>query len=457
MPDHGKIALIIGIDQYDIGLDPLPSSKKDANDLNVVLSKLDFTSFNGSPIIGSEVAEDEMAWAKIRVTIHNFFREAKPSQILLFYFSGHGITGDNDVFLSNPQIDPKDPSSRGFSLSELSNCMGLSKSRQIIGIIDACYSGGVNLPHSGLQKKAAADNERKQALASYDKVWKKTPKTKGISLLLSSRSYEPSNAIEGDNSLYTKYLIEGILGVRSSVDQNGEIILRSGSIDEKGCVTPQSLHDYVYEKVANITDQVPELKSDQSSKIIIAYYPELSKPKSEPESEQLTKQELQDSFSNEIKQKAEQIAFACNSFYKVREALIETRKVKDEGLLEEINKTSQVLKGLYSKSERTKINSNLLTKQFENRNVDSETFEKKISILVEDMAKIEFEFKESVRYKLEKFERELDQAIKSAKPALLDDKPIESEYNEGIVLGNQVTPTVVWTILKRPFHIMSRL
>ena len=28
MPDHGKIALIIGIDQYDIGLDPLPSSKK---------------------------------------------------------------------------------------------------------------------------------------------------------------------------------------------------------------------------------------------------------------------------------------------------------------------------------------------------------------------------------------------------------------------------------------------
>jgi tetratricopeptide (TPR) repeat protein len=287
MPDSGKIALIIGIDQYNSNeLDSLPSSKKDANDLKAELLKLEFQSFRNSPIIGSEIAKEEMGWAKIRETICDFFLEAKPSQLLLFYFSGHGITGGNDVFLSTPNIDPKNPRSRGFSLSELTNCMGSSKSRQIIGIIDACYSGGANLPNSGL-KKAAADSERKQALATYDKVWKKTPKTKGISLLLSSRSYEPSNALKDDNSLYTKYLLEGLRGVKGTVDQNGITVTGSGSIDEAGFVTPQSLHDYVYDKVANITEQVPELKSDQSGKIIIAFYPKLTKQITVPTPESL--------------------------------------------------------------------------------------------------------------------------------------------------------------------------
>ncbi len=45
MPDSGKLALIIGIDQYnDDELDSLPSSKKDANDLNAELTKLEFQS-----------------------------------------------------------------------------------------------------------------------------------------------------------------------------------------------------------------------------------------------------------------------------------------------------------------------------------------------------------------------------------------------------------------------------
>jgi tetratricopeptide (TPR) repeat protein len=291
MPDSSKISLIIGIDQFNSSqLEGLPSCRKDANDLHAVLSKLDFQNFKDSPIIGSNIIKDELSWAKIRETICDFFREAKPSQILLFYFSGHGIVCDNDVFLSTPQIDPMNPRSRGFSLCELTNCMGSSKSRQIIGIIDACYSGNANLPASSAMKKAAADSERRLALASYDKVWKKTPKTKGISLLLSSRSYEPSNALNFDNSLYTKYLIEGLLGVKNSIDQNGLIIQGSGSINESGYVTPQSLHDYVYYKVANFAEQVPELKSDQSSRIIIAVYPELVKASSDSKPEQLPSQ-----------------------------------------------------------------------------------------------------------------------------------------------------------------------
>ena len=77
---------------------------------------------------------------------------------MLFYFSGHGIPSGNDVYLATPSIDPKNPI-KGFALSDLTKVMGSCKSKQMIGIIDACYSGAAELPSKGLKKKAAAGTE----------------------------------------------------------------------------------------------------------------------------------------------------------------------------------------------------------------------------------------------------------------------------------------------------------
>jgi hypothetical protein len=115
------------------------------------------------------------------------------------------------------------------------------------------------------------------ATANYDKIWKKIRKTKGIYLLLSCQSYETSNAEENGNSLYTKYLIEGLKGVKSILREDGTSIKESGSVDDDGNLTPESLHEYVYYKVASITDQVPDLKSDRASKIILTKYPEFAR------------------------------------------------------------------------------------------------------------------------------------------------------------------------------------
>ena len=125
-------------------------------------------------------------------------------------------------------------------------------------------------PTKGLKKKAPAGAEADIAKANYDKIWKKTPKTKGIYLLLSSQSYETSNAEVKGNSLYTKHLIEGLNGVQPTVE--GERY--SGSIDENGNVTPESLHEYIYYKVADITDQVPDIKVDRASPSVPAAYHE---------------------------------------------------------------------------------------------------------------------------------------------------------------------------------------
>lgn len=278
VPDGSKLALIIGIDSYRNNLEPLLSCRKDARDIAELLSRPEFnyTIFRDKPLIGSEL-DDKYGWADVHEAIFQFFGEAKPGQRLLFYFSGHGIPGDNDVYLSTPQIDPKNPRRAGVTLSELTKGMDSSKSRDILGIIDACYSGSAELPDLILKKKSAK-NDAARPLAAYDRVWKNIPKSKAIYLMLSSQSYAPSNALEGSNSLYTQFLLEGMRGIKPHMsDENGHVIEYSGSIEENGEVTPQSLHDYVYHKVANITDQVPMLRSTQSRRFAIVNYPQLAK------------------------------------------------------------------------------------------------------------------------------------------------------------------------------------
>jgi hypothetical protein len=254
-----------------------------------MLRSHDYTIFGDVPIIGSNL-DKKFGWVEVRETIGNFFNKAKPSQLLLFYFSGHGIVSGNDVYLGTPQVDHNNPWIKGLSLSDLTKQMSKSKSTQIVGIIDACYSGAADIP-SSMKRKAANDNASR-ALATYDKVWKNTPKSKSVCLLLSSRAYEASNAIEGENSLYTKFLLKGLRGIKPRVDKGGKMIRWSGSLEVNGDVTARSLHDYVYEKVANIIEQVPEIKTDESRSIVLLSYPKLALVNKQEMQHQVTTQTL---------------------------------------------------------------------------------------------------------------------------------------------------------------------
>jgi uncharacterized caspase-like protein len=153
--DASKIALIVGMDTYDNNdLDQLPSCKRDAEDLHELLrAKFGYTIFGDEPIIGSKLTKN-YGWAQVHKAISEFFNIAKPSQTLLFYFSGHGITKGGEVYLATPSVDPKNPFPEGFSLSKLTDLMGQSKSKQLVGIIDACFAGAANIPNKRLRKKA---------------------------------------------------------------------------------------------------------------------------------------------------------------------------------------------------------------------------------------------------------------------------------------------------------------
>ena len=125
MPDPNKIALVIGVDAYyHKGLDgkpclaQLPSCKNDAMDLSNLLKseKFGYKIFRDRSIIGSEL-DNKYGFLDVQRAIKNFFNDADLGDILLFYFSGHGILRqDGEVYLATPQVDPKDPLVEGFPL-----------------------------------------------------------------------------------------------------------------------------------------------------------------------------------------------------------------------------------------------------------------------------------------------------------------------------------------------------
>lgn len=266
-----KKALIIGVDRYDsLLLAKLPSCKNDAIDLFDFLPEIGFTIFGDKAIVGSDFERNgntDAAWHTIESAYKDFFMNATAEDILLFYFSGHGINIRGEIYLSSPNVNPSSGFG-GLPLSELMNLMNRCYCKQIVCIVDACYSGSLKT------------NDLANVQNSINKIWERS-KPEGVHLLLSSEATEKSRTEKGSNSTYTKYLLAGFRGVKRGEQES------SGSLDEYGYLTPKSLHQYVYQNVAKDTDdkQHPVYSHEGGPDISLFYYQDKSVRNPEKDSE----------------------------------------------------------------------------------------------------------------------------------------------------------------------------
>ena len=82
----GKYALIIGNTEYtDSGLAQLTAPGKDAEDFARVLKSQDICDFDDVKISINQPS------SSVIETIDEFFDQKKPDDLLILYFSGHGV------------------------------------------------------------------------------------------------------------------------------------------------------------------------------------------------------------------------------------------------------------------------------------------------------------------------------------------------------------------------------
>jgi hypothetical protein len=255
-----KKALIIGISDYaDSRLPKLDFCKNDGRNILRILDQIGYDISDKNKLIG------RVRIKNLSKAINSFFKAGKPKEILLFYYSGHGVLDDEgDMYLASTETDANSPDSEtGFPLNNLVKLVRKCKSKVVV-ILDCCYSGSVQVGKG--DEEAAAKFGRKAIVENSNLMSGGQGK---YILSASQAAQEAFGLATGENSLFTSYLLEGLNG-------------KSESVDNEGRVTPQSLGKYVDEKIINLPDdkqpkQRPYLKTEESGDVYLASYPKLRK------------------------------------------------------------------------------------------------------------------------------------------------------------------------------------
>ncbi len=222
-----KLALLIGVSEYEYELNPLPGALKDVDAIQRVLQHPDMGDFSPNNI---KVLKNPQI-PNMGMEIEKIFSNCQKHDLVLLYFSGHGIKDDNgNLYLASSQTC-KHPNGQLITSSTVAanfvhNIMDKSPSERQVIILDCCFSGAFA---RGMTVKNDGDVDIKNQLGG-----------EGRAVLTSSTSTQYSFEEQASNhSIYTRYLVEGIENGKADLDGDGVI-----SVDE--------LHEYTRTKMQEV-------------------------------------------------------------------------------------------------------------------------------------------------------------------------------------------------------------
>jgi hypothetical protein len=238
-----KIALLIGVSEYGEGIPPLSAP---LNDVEAMQRVLQDPSLGGFEQVERLLNPDAIA---MRKAIQKLFKEASKEDLILLFFSGHGITNDEGhLYLTTRETAKHDFEATAVDASFIQNQSNNCYAKRQVLILDACYSGAYA---QGWRTKSVGV-DIKQQLGAEGRV-----------VLTSSSATQTSFEQEGSTlSLYTQYLVEGIESGAADKDNSGTIFIHE-------------LHAYAKEKVQAVKpNMTPDIILDKEGfNIIIANAP----------------------------------------------------------------------------------------------------------------------------------------------------------------------------------------
>ncbi|MBG1267357.1 caspase, EACC1-associated type [Nostoc sp. WHI] len=241
-----KVALLIGVSEYEPGLNPLPAAVKDIEALQRVLKDPEMGGFDdvkALPNPDRQTMESE---------IETLFSGRDKEDLVLLFLSGHGIKDDGNKLYFATRITRKNLKgelirSTAVPANFVHEIMNGSRAKRQAIILDCCFSGAFD---PALHAKDDGSVDLQTQLGAEGRV-----------VLTSSSSTQYSFEQQGsDLSIYTRYLVEGI--------ETG-----AGDRNEDGFVSVLELHEYAVSKVQetapNMTPKIIVLK-DKGFEIVLS-------------------------------------------------------------------------------------------------------------------------------------------------------------------------------------------
>jgi len=225
-----KFALVIANTEYqDASFAKLTAPGKDAEEFAQVLRDAELAAFEDVQVLLNE------GESKIRRSIARFFADRKRDDLLLLYFSGHGIrNGQGQLFLAANDTEISILEATGIPAEFVTDAMNNSRSQRQLLILDCCNSGA--FAHGS--KSASAVGKSMGIASAFE--------GSGFGRVVLTATDATQFAWEGDKvigdtqkSVFTYFLIEGLKG---DADRNSD-----------GRIDVDELYDYTYEQVVRRT------------------------------------------------------------------------------------------------------------------------------------------------------------------------------------------------------------
>lgn len=221
-------AVVVGVAAYD-HMPALRYTDDDAYRFYAFLKSLEGGALPDEQV--RVLIDEEATRENLLGTLQEVFDKASPNDLVLFYFSGHGLNGS---FLP---ID-FDGFNNKITHDEIAVMFNKCKAKYKLCIADACHSGSIFAMRSG---------ETEPVLNQYYQTLSKA--VSGTALIMSSKADETSLESSGlRQGVFSHFLIRGLKG---EADKNKDKI-----------VSVQEIYEYIYENVRAYTGnrQSPVIK-----------------------------------------------------------------------------------------------------------------------------------------------------------------------------------------------------
>jgi parallel beta-helix repeat protein len=207
-----RLALLISNSQYnDARLARLHAPAGDAGTLAAVLENPQIGGFD------EVTALLDRPYDEIQHAIVTFFADKKTDDLVLLYFSGHGLVDETrKLYLATVSTNVGLPRARSIAASFIADEMSLSRSKRQILVLDCCHGGAFSRGvKAALNQSVGTEN-----IFSGD----------GTGRIVMTASDATQYAFEGEQvqgqgvrSVFTKYLVEGLESGAADADNDGAV------------------------------------------------------------------------------------------------------------------------------------------------------------------------------------------------------------------------------------------
>lgn len=227
MSDTRSALIVASYDYEDPGLQRLRAPAQDAEALSGVLRSPDIGGFDVRTMLnepGHVISE----------AVEEFFADRSPNDLLLLYFSCHGVKDDDgELYFAAANTKTRRLAATAIAAEFVNRCMSRSRSRRVVLLLDCCYAGAFE---RGMVARGGSGVEIQERFEG-----------RGRAVITATSAME--YAFEGDvladssnpgPSVFTRALVEGLQTGEADLDQDGQV-----GLDE--------LYDYVYGRVREVT------------------------------------------------------------------------------------------------------------------------------------------------------------------------------------------------------------